>query len=251
MARYQIIFAYDGTQFVGSQRQAQSRTVQSVLEGALRKLGWEGRSILLAGRTDSGVHASGQVAAVDLEWSHPDENLRSALNSHLPQDMAVQSVRRAGDRFHPRFDAISRYYRYRLYCQPIRDPLRERFTWRVWPAPDEQTLRAMAGMLTGRHDFSAFGSSPSKKGSTVRTVMLSKWTARGDEWTFDVVADAFLYRMVRRMVYAQVAVAQDKIAVGAFENALKRQEPLPAGLASASGLTLVEVKYSMDDQINK
>ena len=90
MARYQIIFAYDGTQFVGSQRQAASRTVQSVLEDALRKLGWNGRSILLAGRTDTGVHASGQVAAVDLNWNHPEENLRSALNSHLPQDMAVQ-----------------------------------------------------------------------------------------------------------------------------------------------------------------
>jgi tRNA pseudouridine38-40 synthase len=243
MARYQIIFAYDGTQFVGSQRQAISRTVQSVLEEALRKLGWDGRSILLAGRTDTGVHASGQVAAVDLNWSHPDETLRSALNSHLPHDMAVQSVRRVDDQFHPRFDAISRHYRYRLYNQPVRDPLRDRYSWRTWPALDEEALHAVAAMLTGKHDFAAFGSPPRVNGSTVRTVTLSKWTASGDEWIFDVVADAFLYRMVRRMVFAQVAVGQGRVRVEAFQRALESQDQLPAGLASPAGLTLVEVKY--------
>jgi tRNA pseudouridine38-40 synthase len=251
MARYQIIFTYDGTQFTGSQRQAKSRTAQSVLEDALRNLGWEGRSILLAGRTDTGVHASGQVAAVDLNWIHPDDKLRSALNSHLPYDMAVQSVRRVDDRFHPRFDAISRHYRYRLYGQPVRDPLRDRYSWRIWPAPDEELLHAVAGILTGTHDFSAFGSPPRANGSTVRTVTISKWTASRDEWIFDVVADAFLYRMVRRLVYVQVAVGQGKVRVEAFQYALEGQDQLPAGLASPAGLTLVEVKYPIDDQIKK
>lgn len=248
MARYQIIFAYDGTQFVGSQRQAASRTVQSVLEDSLRRLGWTGRSILLAGRTDTGVHAAGQVAAVDLNWSHPEENLRSALNSHLPHDMAVQSVRKADDRFHPRFDAISRHYRYRLYCRPIRNPLLDRYSWRIWPAPDEELLHASAAMLTGRHDFAAFGSPPRANGSTLRTVTLSMWTARGDEWIYDVVADAFLYRMVRRLVFVQVAVGQGKIQAEVFSQALENQEQLAAGLASPAGLTLVEVKYPIGDQ---
>ena len=126
MERYKIIFAYDGTQFVGSQRQAKSRTVQSVLERALGKLGWDGKSVLLAGRTDTGVHASGQVAAVDLNWNHTDDDLRNALNSNLPTDIAVSLVSKVEARFHPRFDARSRHYRYKVVVQSIRDPLRDR-----------------------------------------------------------------------------------------------------------------------------
>lgn len=251
MARYQIIFAYDGSEFVGSQRQAKSRTVQSVLEHALRKLGWDGKSILLAGRTDTGVHASGQVAAVDLHWSHPDEDLHRALNSNLPMDLAVYSVRRIDDHFHPRFDAIARYYRYSIYCEPVRDPLRERYSWRIWPAPDAELLQAAAGILTGRHDFAAFGSAPSKNGSTVRTVTVSKWASSGDELMFDVVADAFLYRMVRRMVFIQVAAGLGKVQVQAIKQALEDRTQLPAGLASPAGLTLMNVEYSKDDHLPK
>ena len=88
MERYQIILAYDGTDFVGSQRQAKSRTVQGELEKALRALGWDGRTVYLAGRTDSGTHASGQVAAFDLDWQHSLDDLRNALNANLPADMA-------------------------------------------------------------------------------------------------------------------------------------------------------------------
>jgi tRNA pseudouridine38-40 synthase len=247
MARYQIIFAYDGTQFVGSQRQAQSRTVQSVLEHALRQLGWEGRSILLAGRTDTGVHASGQVAAADLEWQHSEEELKKALNSYLPRDMAVHTVRIVDDRFHPRFDAVSRHYRYWLYFQPTRDPLRERFYGRVWPEGDRTLIRTAADLLKGTHDFAAFGSPPRSGGSTVRTVTMAKWEFSGDVWTFDVQADAFLYRMVRRMVFTQTVVAQGKITLDQFQKAILEQSKLPAGLAAPSGLTLVEVKYEIDE----
>jgi tRNA pseudouridine38-40 synthase len=247
MVRYQIIFAYDGTQFVGSQRQSQSRTVQSVLEDALKKLDWEGRSILLAGRTDTGVHASGQVAAVDLTWRHSDEDLRSALNSNLPQDMSVYSVRKVDDRFHPRFDAISRHYRYRLYIQPLRDPLRDRYSWRIWPTLDKGLVNAAAELLKDEHDFAAFGSPPRAHGSTIRTVTRAEWAAGGDKWTFDVVANAFLYRMVRRMVFTQVAVGQGKLELETFRKAISEKHPLPAGLASPAGLTLVEVKYEETD----
>src|SRR5512140_3740348 len=92
MARYQIILAYDGTDFLGRQRQAGARTVQVELEKALRKIGWQGRSILLAGRTDTGTHASGQVAAFDLDWKHGTDRLRDALNANLPDDLAVRSA---------------------------------------------------------------------------------------------------------------------------------------------------------------
>src|SRR5512139_1092885 len=98
MARYQVILAYDGAEFFGFQRQARGqkqRTVQAVVEAALHQLGWQGETILASGRTDTGVHASGQVVAFDLDWAHSPEALRSALNAHLPPDAAVQSVRQA------------------------------------------------------------------------------------------------------------------------------------------------------------
>lgn len=244
MARYQIILAYDGAQLLGSQRQANRRTAQSELENALRRIGWQGRSVLMAGRTDTGVHASGQVAAFDLEWTHPLDELAKALNSHLPADVAVHAVKIVRDDFHPRFDALARRYRYRLYCQPARDPLRERYAWRLWPAPQTESLQAAAQLLIGKHDFAAFGTPPRPGSSTIRTVMKAEWQQQGDEWTFEVQADAFLYRMVRRMVYLQAAVGQGKLPAQAIADLLEgRPRVVPAGLAPAHGLTLVEVLY--------
>jgi len=246
MARYKLILAYDGTAFEGSQRQARRRTVQGELESALRELGWTGRAVTLAGRTDTGVHASGQVAAFDLEWSQGPDRLRSALNARLPADLAVSDVQVAGEQFHPRFDAASRLYRYRLFCRQTRDPLRERYAWRVWPAPDGNRLNAIAKVFSGRHDFSAFGSPAREEGSTVRSVLRSKWKRFEDEWQFDVRADAFLYRMVRRLVFVQVAVAQGRCSKEIVVKALlkaKSKNELPAGLAPAHGLTLVDVAY--------
>jgi tRNA pseudouridine38-40 synthase len=250
MARYQVILAYDGTGFVGSQRQAKkSRTVQSELEKALRKLGWSGRSVLMAGRTDSGVHATGQVATFDLDWEHTDGDLLRALNANLPADMAARDVCIVPPKFHPRFDATSRRYRYRLFCQPVRDPLREKSAWRVWPQVDGKALIEVAPLFVGQHDFATFGTPPRAGSSTMRTVMNASWQAKDDEWHFEVQANAFLYRMVRRLVFVQVAVAQGKISVEAIAQSLAGQadgperSELPAGLAPAHGLTLVEVMY--------
>ena len=223
MARYQVILAYDGTQYLGSQKQADSRTVQSELEKALRKLGWSGRSVLLAGRTDTGVHASGQVAAFDLDWQHAESDLLNALNANLPRDMAAREVRIALPKFHPRFDATSRRYHYRLFCQPVRDPLHEKCAWRVWPQVDGETLNAAALLFVGQHDFAAYGTPPRAGSSTLRTVMNAYWQARDDEWHFEVQANAFLYRMVRRLVFVQVAVAQGKISVEAVARSLAGQ----------------------------
>ena len=256
MARYQLTLAYDGTDFFGSQRQASPtgasrRTVQGELEKALCKLRWTGRSAMLAGRTDTGVHATGQVAAFDLDWSHSDEELVRALNAVLPADMAVHEARMAHEKFHPRFDATFRRYCYKLFCQPLRDPIRERFHWRVWPEPDGATLAGTAPLFLGTHDFSAFGSPTTPRGSTVRTVMKAEWIQAGnDEWHFEVQANAFLYRMVRRLVFVQVAVAQGKVLAEIISRSLARQvlagasSELPAGLAPAHGLTLVEVAYA-------
>ncbi len=258
MARYQLILAYDGTRLAGSQRQASGssnpegmskgisspKTVQGELENALRKIGWKGRSVLIAGRTDSGVHAEGQSVALDFEWAHSPDKLRAALNASLSPDLAVRVAREVNPDFHPRFDAKSRRYRYRLFCDKVRDPLREHFAWRVWPAVNAGALQLVAPAFLGRHDFAAFGSPPRPSSSTVRTVSLSAWTESEGEWQFQVQADAFLYRMVRRLVFVQVAVAQGRLTIETVKQAIERQVPLIAGLAPACGLSLIEVTYA-------
>jgi tRNA pseudouridine38-40 synthase len=262
MARYQLTLAYDGTDFFGSQRQtstklspgANNRTVQGELEKALCKLGWMGRSVFMSGRTDTGVHATGQIAAFDLDWSHSDEKLVRALNAALPADVAVHRARTVAAKFHPRFDASSRRYRYRLFCQPMRHPIRERFAWRVWPSINGEVLPEAAKLFLGTHDFSAFGSPTTPKGGTVRTVMKVEWSQfEEDEWHFEVQADAFLYRMVRRLVFVQVAVAQGKVSAETIAESLAdaSAEKLPAGLAPAHGLTLVEVTFPGNESMGQ
>ena len=247
MARYQVILAYDGTDFYGFQRQARhstARTVQSAVEIALRQIGWQDSTILAAGRTDTGVHASGQVIAFDLEWSHSTDALQAALNAHLPPDVSARAVALASADFHPRYHALSRCYRYRIYCQPVRDPLKDRYVWRVWPAVDLERLRQAAALLLGAHNFAAFGTPPRTGGTTKRNVQRAIWLDEADELIFEVVADAFLYRMVRRLVSLQVAIGQGLLKPEAVLSCLESGSPsLVKGLAPPQGLTLVEVIY--------
>jgi tRNA pseudouridine38-40 synthase len=258
MARYQVILAYDGTEFRGSQRQAwrkknsreavEVRTVQGIFEGALRQLGWQDRSILSAGRTDSGVHASGQVFAFDLDWQHSPEALRAALNASLPADVAVQMVRAVRPDFHPRYDAVARRYRYRIYCQPARDPVRDRYAWRIWPAVTLESLQQAARLLIGTHDFAAFGTPPRAGGSTLRTVYEADWVQNGSDLFFEVSANAFLYRMVRRMTFTQVLVAQGRLEVPDVAQSLQQApRKMFQGLAPPQGLTLLAVEYPAEE----
>jgi len=244
MARYQVILAYDGTPFQGFQRQKNALTVQGVVEGALRQLGWGRTSILAAGRTDSGVHAWGQVIAFDLDWPHSPQALQAALNAHLPPEIVARSVRRVHERFHPRYDAVRRRYWYRLYLQETRNPFLERFAWRVWPPVRRESLQQAADCLVGTHDFAAFGTSPRQGGSTVRTVFQAKWEEKDDELIFEIVANAFLYRMVRRLVYVQVEIGRGQVQLETLLHYLEEPPPVPLqGLAPAHGLTLMEVEY--------
>ena len=250
MARYQVILAYDGTAYHGFQRQAQKLTVQAVVEQALRQVGWQGRSILAAGRTDTGVHALGQVIAFDLEWKHLPQDLLAALNANLPADIAARSVSLAEDEFHPRYDAIARLYRYRIYCQPIRDPLLDRFAWRVWPAPEIEPMQAAAGLLIGQHDYAAFGHPPRRGGSTLRTVTVARWREHqfGDPEAqaldFEIAANGFLNRMVRRLVYLQVSIGQGEQSPEVVSERLNAPvHKMVEGQAPAQGLTLLEVTY--------
>jgi len=251
MAHYQVIIAYDGTNFQGFQRQGSSRTVQAEIESALHRLGWQGNAIFYAGRTDSGVHASGQVISFDLEWAHSPDALRGALNAHLPADLAAREVKLAVADFHPRYHAVARRYQYPLFCQPNRDPLRERYAWRVWPQVDSNLLIQVAGCLPGTHDFAAFGSPLRPGGTTVRTIYSADWEQERDGWSFTVTANAFLYRMVRRLVFLQVLVGQQRLSLEAFAAALQSPSPLTPGLAKPNGLVLEHVFFSEDRLITE
>lgn len=247
MARYQIILAYDGTDFQGFQRQAKGRTVQGVFESALSQLGWTGRITLFAGRTDCGVHAEGQVAAFDLDWSHPVEELARAINAHMPADVAVRSVQVTAPNFHPRYDAKGRTYQYQIYCQPDRDPLRDRYAWRVWPELNLALLQQAAQLLPGIHDFTAFGTPPRPGGRTIREIFSTAWEPRSRGLLFEVSANAFLYHMVRRMVYLQVQVGKNLLELESFAQAVQAAHPQPPGLAPAHGLALKEVLYEVKE----
>lgn len=243
MAHYQIILAYDGTDFQGFQRLGKGRSVQEEVEKALRRLNWQGQAILGAGRTDRGVHASGQVVAFDLDWTHTTEELQNALNAHLPADVAVVQAQTATADFHPRYDAEARTYRYHIYHQPQRNPLQERFAWRVWPALNLSLLQEAASLLCGEHNFVAFGAPHKKGGCTVRVVFHAVWEQQAGGLLFEISANAFLYHMVRRLVYVQVLVGSGKHMLDDLAQGVLAAQPQPPGLAPAHGLVLHEVLY--------
>ncbi len=260
MERYQVILAYDGSHFKGFQRQANARSVQGVVEESLRKLGWQGSSILAAGRTDTGVHAQGQVIAFDLDWRHPALDLQAALNTYLPSDVVARQVKQVCPSFHPRHDASWRKYLYRIYCQPVRDPLLEPYAWRVWPEVELGNLHKAALPLVGTYDFGAFGSAPQAKGHTIRKVLHADWKEQQPYLVFEITGQAFLYHMVRRLVFEQVAVAQSKLPFDDLLEALQSgkgasvresnrerlNSRLVHGLAPAHGLVLAEVHYELE-----
>ncbi len=244
MERYQAILAYDGTSFWGFQAQPGFRTVEGELRSALGNLGWSGRTVLSGGRTDAGVHAEGQVVAFDLEWTHGPEELGRALNAILPKDISCQALRAAAPDFHPRYQALRRCYRYRVLPASERDPLRERYALRVWPAPDLERMVEAAGMLPGKRDFRAFGSAPRKGSHTVRTVFRADWERLGDYLDFWIEADAFLFRMVRTIAGTLLEVGNGRRNPEEFQQLL---QPPPLGRAAppakACGLCLMRIDY--------
>ncbi len=247
MARYQAILAYDGTDFKGFQRQAgktEKRTVQSVFEAALKNIGWTGRAVLSAGRTDTGVHASGQVAAFDLEWQHSADQLLAALNAHLPSDVAVREVQAVTPGFHPRYDAICRSYEYRLFADPVRDPRRERYAWRIWPDVNLERMQTGTSCLPGTHDFRSFGRAPHSGGSTIRAIYQADWHIDREDFIFEIRGSGFLYRMVRKLVGFLVEIGQERVEPETMKVLLQEKSPeLVKSIAPAHGLTLVAVEY--------
>lgn len=247
MARYQVILAYDGTEFYGFQRLPtvhKQRSIQADVEAALQRLGWQGETILSAGRTDRGAHAVGQVIAFDLAWEHTLEDLHAALNAMLPKDISALQVFEVAEDFHPRYHARARRYGYSIYCQPVCNPLYERYRWRVWPPPDLEKLQQCAALLEGTHDFCAFGDPPKKKGSTLRHVYQAAWKQEEDNLSFTIVANSFLHKMVRRLVGFQVFIGQGHASLDTL-NELLAHPPVEKvkTLAPSRGLVLEEVIY--------
>lgn len=246
MEHYQLIIAYEGTEFRGFQRQKSSRTVQGELESALRVIGWQGETIQAAGRTDTGVHATGQVVTFFLDWKHSLKALQSAVDSHLPPDIAVQSVARVKDDFHPRYDAVNRQYTYAITISKTRLPQKEHFMWRIEREPNWPAMQDTAKLFAGNHDFSRFGRALKEDGSTVRNVLISKWEqVSATDHVYTICADAFLYHMVRRIVFTMVRVGQGRMDPEGIQKALQGDMlKIAPGIAPACGLTLTKVRYN-------
>ncbi len=246
MAHYKLILAYDGTNYNGFQRQAIKTSVQATFEEALRRLGWQGRAIMPSGRTDSGVHARGQVVSFNFDWNHPDFALQNALNAFLPADIAVQSVEQVDADFHPRYDALSRQYRYQIYWQSARDPLRDRFAWRLERRPDIRLMQAAANDLLGEHDFIAFGKALKEGSTTIRRIFSADWVEEKDGMSFTIVGNAFLYHMVRRIVYVLVRIGLGELPVETVRLGLESGSTGIVSLAPARGLSLEAVTFNED-----
>jgi tRNA pseudouridine38-40 synthase len=248
--RYRARCEYDGTDFAGFQLQPNARTVQGELETVLARLN-RGERVVVdgAGRTDAGVHATGQVIGFTYTGSVPDRSLQRAVNALLPRDVAIRDLRRAPDGFHPRYAARYREYRYTVWNGP-RSPLRERTALGV-RAPLDVAAMASAGLVfVGRHDLSSFGDANDR--SPVRTVHSVRVRREGRLVTIDVRAQAFLRGQVRRMVAALLEVGLGKLDEIGLAAALTAREPaLNGASAPAKGLCLRHValgRRAMDDK---
>lgn len=251
MERFRAIVAYDGAGYHGFQRlSGGAPSVQAAIEAALTRINGGPVEVIGAGRTDAGVHATGQVIAFEMSWRHTEADLLRAINATLPNDIAVQQLSRAAPGFHPRYDARSRAYCYRVYAAPQRQPLLERLAWQVRVEPDVALMNEAAALLIGTHDFASFGTPPrGESGTTRRTVFEARWEAEPPRFgvpilAFHIEADAFLYRMVRSVVGALIEVGTAHMTVQAFEAAFRAHDRARIGvLAPPHGLTLAQVSY--------
>jgi tRNA pseudouridine38-40 synthase len=242
--RYRAVVAYDGTGYHGFQRQTDGvRTVQGALEDAVHSVTGQEVNVIGAGRTDTGVHAIGQVVAWQAVWGHSSQDLLRALNANLPRDIALQTIEEARADFHPRYNATSRTYQYHIYNAPVRHPRYERTAWHVGRPLDVSAMQAAARSLAGEHDFAAFGQPPQGENS-VRVVRQVDWTQTGAMLCFAIEANAFLQRMARSIVGTMVEVGDGSLSPEAFAAILASADRSRAGTtAPPHGLCLVDVKY--------
>ncbi len=243
--RYQLlaVLEYDGTDYAGFQLQRKGRTVQGELERALASLAQQPVRVVGAGRTDAGVHATGQVIHFSVKWAHSLAELHRALNAVLATDVAVIELRVAPPGFHARYSARSREYVYTVYAGAVRSPLVQRYSYHDGRAMNVEAMQQACDSLLGTHDFRAFGSAPSGD-NTMRTVRRAECTRAGDYVGVLIEADAFLRRMVRRIVGDLLLVGVGELAVEGFARLLQPQRcQTRAAVASPQGLCLTKVNY--------
>ena len=245
MTRYRATLAYDGTGYHGFQRQAAEHepTVQGDVERALTRLGQPNITVTGSGRTDAGVHATGQVIAFNAEWRHGLDDLQRALNATLPADIAMLDLQEAAADFHPRYDAVSREYVYTIYDAPVRHPLERLYALHIARPLDVMSMNAAAATLVGEHDFAAFGN-PTTGEVTVRRMWRAQVSAAPPLIRVDLEANGFLYRMVRSIVGTLLAVGRGGMTLDEFRGVLESRDRSRAEAgAPAHGLCLTHVSY--------
>lgn len=245
MQRYKCTISYDGTLFSGYQVQPNKRTVQSEMESALKKLhkGLEVK-ITASGRTDAGVHAKGQVFHFDTPLTIPDERWIKALQSLLPEDIAVLRVERASNDFHARFDASGKEYRYFVQLSSLNDPFTRNFRYQYRYPLHISKMREAAIHLIGTHDFTSFCSAKTEVEDRIRTIHVLDILEEEDQLVFRFVGNGFLYNMVRILVGTLIEVGRGIRDPEDIPNVIDQKDRNSAGkTAPPQGLYLWEVFY--------
>jgi tRNA pseudouridine38-40 synthase len=237
-----VVLEYEGTRYHGWQAQAGAPTVEAALRDAIHDLTGESPVLTAAGRTDSGVHALGQVVNFRLEREFPVQQLPGALNARLAPDIAVRHAEAVDESFNARYSARARLYAYRIRQALPRGAYQRQYAWGLHDTLDVAAMQAAGDRLAGKHDFRAFGRSPRPGGHTVRHVHEVKVSGAGDWVTIAVAADAFLYGMVRRIAGALVDVGRRRQPLEWIDSLLGGSTT-GLRLAPAHGLVQVAVEY--------
>jgi len=245
-----LVVEYNGTAYAGSQRQAAEPSVQSCLEEALTKLTGAEITVSLAGRTDAGVHARGQVVSFRTTSELPVRAFVHGLNYHLPPDIAVRSAHPVADSFDPRRQAIKREYEYLIINSETRSPLWRNLAHHLPGALDIDLMNKAASVLLGEHDFASFacGLDDDSK-STVRRIYEARFRREGEAVIFRIVGSAFLPHQVRSTVGTLIRVGQGKLTTAHFKSILEAEQPGLAGPAvPGCGLYLNQVMYNTNSE---
>lgn len=244
--RLAMIVEYHGRGYSGFQYQENAPTVQQQIEKAIRSLTGHPVRIKAAGRTDTGVHALGQVVAFDTDTDYSPDTFLNALNARLPQDIAVRKAHRVRPDFDPRRDAISRLYRYTLLVSKVRSPVWRHSSHQVRPPLDLDSMREAASLMVGMHDFASFGGSlEDPEASTVRRIYRIDLRPDGAFIQVEIEGNAFLPRQVRRMMGALTDVGAGRLKLEDIRKQISRAEDAPiARSLPPQGLCLVSVKYA-------